>query len=76
MPTPLTPAPIGALEFAQSDITLGTERCFVVRPVDIVNGIHVRGPASPVVCASFADTFPPRAAKRAGRGGDARRRSA
>ena len=28
-------------------ITLGTERCFVVRPVDILSGIHVRGPASP-----------------------------
>ena len=59
MPTPLTPAPVGALEFVQEDVTLGTERCFVVRPVDILAGIHVRGPASPVVCASFADTFAP-----------------
>jgi hypothetical protein len=59
MPTPLTPAPVGALEFTQSDVTLGTERCFVVRPVDILAGIHVRGPASPVACASFADTFAP-----------------
>ena len=59
LPTPLTPAPVGALEFVQSDTTLGTERCFVVRPVDILSGIHVRGPASPVVCASFADTFAP-----------------
>jgi hypothetical protein len=59
MPTALTPAPIGGLEFAQPGITLGAERCFVVRPVDIVNGIHVRGPASPVVCDDFADTFAP-----------------
>lgn len=58
-PTPLTKAPIGALEFSQSGITLGTERCFVVRPVDILAGTHVRGPASPIGCASFADTFPP-----------------
>jgi hypothetical protein len=59
VPVPLTPAPVGALEFAQGNITFGTERCFVVRPVDILSGIHVRGPASPMVCASFADTFPP-----------------
>ena len=63
LPTPLTPAPVGALEFVQSGITLGTERCFVVRPVDILSGLHVRGPASPAVCASFADTFAPSPAK-------------
>lgn len=59
MPAPLTPEPIGATEFTQPDITLGTERCFYVRAVDIVDGVHVRGPASPVTCASFADTFAP-----------------
>jgi hypothetical protein len=58
-PAPLTPEPIGATEFTQADITLGVERCFVVRPVDIVSGVHVRGPASPIACASFADTFAP-----------------
>jgi hypothetical protein len=58
-PTPLTKAPVGGLEFVQSGITLGTERCYVVRPVDILAGTHVRGPASPVTCASFADTFAP-----------------
>jgi predicted small lipoprotein YifL len=56
---PLTDAPIGATAFSQDGITLGTQRCFYVRAVDIVNGIHVRGPASPVGCASFADTFAP-----------------
>jgi hypothetical protein len=59
VPTPLTPAPVATLEFTQENITLGRERCFVVRPVDIVNGTHVRGPASPRVCESFADTFAP-----------------
>jgi len=59
VPTPLTPEPIAGLEVTQDGITLGGERCFYVRPVDIVNGIHVRGPASPVECASFADVFPP-----------------
>ena len=59
IPVPLTQAPVTSTELAQSGITLGAERCFVVRPVDIVSGIHVRGPASPMACASFADTFPP-----------------
>jgi hypothetical protein len=58
-PTAVTPGPVGPTEFTQSNITLGTERCFVVRPVDILNGLHVRGPASPMACASFEDTFPP-----------------
>jgi hypothetical protein len=59
VPTPLTPEPIAGLEVTQDGITLGRERCFYVRPVDIVDGVHVRGPASPVACASFADVFPP-----------------
>ncbi|HUE90123.1 MAG TPA: hypothetical protein VMO26_28915 [Vicinamibacterales bacterium] len=61
VPVPLTPEPIGTTEYTQSGITLGRERCFYVRGVDIVDGLHVRGPASPVACASFADTFPPSA---------------
>jgi hypothetical protein len=61
VPEPLTPEPVTATEYTQSGITLGRERCFHVRAVDIVDGLHVRGPASPVECASFADTFPPSA---------------
>jgi hypothetical protein len=59
VPVPLTPEPIGATELTQSGITLGRERCFVVRAVDVIDGVHVRGPASPMECASFADTFAP-----------------
>lgn len=59
VPVPLTPEPLSAPEYTQSGITLGGERCFYVRAVDIVDGRHVRGPASPVGCASFADVFPP-----------------
>jgi hypothetical protein len=58
-PTPLTPAPVATVEFTQQGITLGRKRCFVVRPVDILSGTHVRGPASPMVCESFRDTFAP-----------------
>jgi hypothetical protein len=58
-PAPLTPEPVAATEFTQAGITLGGERCFYVTAVDIVDGVHVRGPASPIECASFADIFPP-----------------
>jgi hypothetical protein len=60
-PTPLTAEPVGATEFTQQGITLGRERCFVVRAVDVIDGVHVRGPASPMECSSFADTFAPAA---------------
>jgi len=58
-PTPLTPEPTASREFTQANTILGVERCFYVRPVDIVDGVHVRGPASPAVCSDFADVFPP-----------------
>lgn len=61
LPAPLTAEPIAATEFTQQDVTFGTERCFYVRAVEVVDGVHVRGPASPVACASFADVFPPAA---------------
>lgn len=59
IPAPLSPEPVAATEFSQTDITLGVERCFYVRAVDIIDGVHVRGPASPITCAPFADTFAP-----------------
>jgi hypothetical protein len=59
MPTPLTPAPVGALEVTQPIAALGAERCFFVRPVDIIGGHHVRGPASPATCITLKDTFAP-----------------
>ena len=58
-PSPLTPEPIAATEFAQESITFGRERCFQIRAVDVIDGVHVRGPASPIACDPFADTFPP-----------------
>ena len=61
VPTPLTPAPVGELQVTQPITTLGVERCFYVRSVDIVGGIHVRGPASPTACIELKDTFPPAA---------------
>jgi hypothetical protein len=59
VPSPLNQSALTATEFTQENITLGTERCFVVRAVDEISGLPARGPGSPVTCASFADTFPP-----------------
>jgi hypothetical protein len=59
MPTGLTPAPVAELQVTTPLTAFGVERCFVVRPVDIVSDFHVRGPASPVTCVTLADTFPP-----------------
>jgi hypothetical protein len=61
MPVPMNPEPMAATEFTQSPIKLGVERCFQVRAVDILDGVHVRGPASPTACEAFADTFAPAA---------------
>jgi hypothetical protein len=63
VPTPLNDAPVSATVFTQQNITLGRERCFYVRAVDLIDGVNVRGPASPTACASFADTFPPSPAR-------------
>lgn len=59
IPTPLTDPPVNTTEWTQQNITLGTERCFVIRAVDTLEGKPVRGPASPVGCESFADVFAP-----------------
>jgi hypothetical protein len=59
IPAPLTPEPLTVAEFTEGDIRLGVERCFYVRAVDTIDGLRVRGPASPVACSDFADTFPP-----------------
>jgi hypothetical protein len=61
LPVPLTLGPIGELEFTQPVTTLGIERCFFIRTVDIVDGYHVRGPAGPTACIELKDTFPPAA---------------
>jgi hypothetical protein len=42
-------------------VTFGRERCFIVRPVDVVSGLVARGPASTPSCVKPVDTFPPAA---------------
>jgi hypothetical protein len=55
----LTPQPIDRHEFVIRAVTFGIERCFYIRPVDVIFGMSVQGPASPESCVTPVDTFPP-----------------
>jgi hypothetical protein len=59
IPRPLTPQPIDKSELVISNVTFGVKRCFYVRPVDVVFGVSVQGPASPQGCVTPVDTFAP-----------------
>jgi len=61
VPVPVVPLPLAVTEHVIKGVTFGVERCFVVRPVDRVDGAVVMGPASPMTCVTPADTFPPAA---------------
>jgi hypothetical protein len=63
VPSPVNPGPLGELQLTLPIAALGVERCFYVRPVDILQGYHVRGPASSTTCVTLADTFAPGPAK-------------
>ncbi len=61
IPKPLTPQPIDKSEFVIRNVTFGVQRCFYVRPVDMIFGMSVQGPASPRSCVNPVDTFAPQA---------------
>jgi hypothetical protein len=61
IPKPLTPQPIDKSELVIGNVTFGVQRCFYVRPVDVIVGVSVQGPASPRSCVNPVDTFAPQA---------------
>lgn len=62
LPVPLTPQPVAASSFEiPGAVAFGTERCFIVRPVDRVAGATVVGQATPPACVTPVDTFAPAA---------------
>ncbi|MGH9385282.1 MAG: hypothetical protein ACRD2N_13450 [Vicinamibacterales bacterium] len=63
VPKPLTPQPIDKSEFVLRSVTFGQQRCFYIRPVDVVFGMAVQGEASPATCVTPVDTFAPQAPK-------------
>ena len=60
LPTTVTTQPLGTTTFAiPGAVRYGEERCFAVRPVDVVTGTVTVGRASAPACVTPVDTFPP-----------------
>ena len=59
--TRLTEQPVEDARFVDKRIEWGTERCYLVRAVQIVEGLSLESDASPATCVTLADTFPPAA---------------
>ena len=56
----MTTQPLGTTTFAiPGAVRYGEERCFDVRPVDVVTGTVTVGRASAPACVTPVDTFPP-----------------
>jgi fibronectin type 3 domain-containing protein len=54
-------APLAKPPYEQEGVTYGEQRCFVVRAVAVVSGVHVEGEASQSACVTPRDIFPPAA---------------
>lgn len=57
--TALSAAPVRETSFTDKAIEWGTERCYEVRSVSIVEGARVESAASPQQCVTLRDTFAP-----------------
>jgi hypothetical protein len=55
----VNPAPLPLTTFKDPRTDFGTRRCYVVRSVRLVGAIPVESAASPPVCLTLTDTFPP-----------------
>jgi hypothetical protein len=60
-PRRLTDRALEAAPFVDKRIEWGTERCYALRTVLTVDGLTVESEASPPVCVTPIDTFPPAA---------------
>jgi hypothetical protein len=56
---PVNPAPLALPAFTDPRMEFGARRCYVVRAVRVAGAISVESAASPPVCLTLADTFPP-----------------
>lgn len=61
--SPLNAAPLATPPFERPGVTWGTEECFVVRAVEKSGAAVIESDASPPVCVTPRDTFPPAAPK-------------
>ena len=59
LPTPLNTPKVGLFSYRERAMRFGTERCYVVRVLDVLDSLRIQGPASPPTCVVPIDTFPP-----------------
>lgn len=65
LPTPINATPVATTSFTvPGELSFGTTRCFAVRGVDTFGTAKVLSAASPTVCVTPTDTFPPAAPQR------------
>jgi hypothetical protein len=58
-PEPISPQPVTETSYVDAGVTFGAERCYMVRALDVVDSLQVRGPASSPTCVTPVDTFAP-----------------
>ena len=59
----LTKSPVTAARFSDARIVWGERRCYVVRAAETVGGSTIESDATPRLCETLTDTFPPAAPK-------------
>jgi hypothetical protein len=60
-PAPLNAKPLDVTTYTHQGSTPGEEQCFVVRSVAAIGTLTVESDASPPICVTPADTYPPNA---------------
>jgi hypothetical protein len=58
---PLNPSPLAATRLELPGGDLGSEQCFTVRSVEVVQNVALESDASPAACVTPRDVFPPAA---------------
>ncbi|HKY22090.1 MAG TPA: hypothetical protein VJM31_12815 [Vicinamibacterales bacterium] len=56
---PLNPTLLTMPAFSDPRVEFGTERCYVVRRVEMASGVPIESAPSPITCLTFIDTFAP-----------------
>jgi predicted small lipoprotein YifL len=58
---PLNSAPLSETKFESAGLEIGTEQCFAVRSVEVVQNVAIEGDAAKAECVTPKDIFPPAA---------------
>jgi hypothetical protein len=59
--TRLTSSPVAGQDFSDARIAWGVRRCYAVRTVETLDALSLESVATPPVCVTLTDTFPPAA---------------